>query len=391
MEKVFGLMGMFSIVGVTYLFSKEKEKVNWKSVGYAFIAQIVLAVLLIKTPLWKAVEWVSNGVSWLLGQANEGINFVFGGIVPEGGFVFFINSLLPIVFISSIIGLLFHFGILQKFIQLLGNSLAKFLKVDTLAVVNGVANMFMGQSDSLFVTKSYLPSAKDSVIFATLVGGMTSISTAVVGLYASMGARMEWIIISMPLTVLSTFVLTQVLMPTEYSEEKIEVETNDVGVNAIETMMNYANSAFKCVIGITVALLVFISLVALINNFIGLFFDGVTIQGILGLIFKPLAMLMGVPMDELNMVSQILATKLVTNETVAFGLPQFMMLSENTRAMVTVALCGFAGIGSVGILIGAYQAIAPNKVKVVAKLGVKALLCATAVNILTGTVIGLIL
>ena len=391
MEKVFGLMGMFSIVGVTYLFSKEKEKVNWKSVGYAFIAQIVLAVLLIKTPLWKAVEWVSNGVSWLLGQANEGINFVFGGIVPEGGFVFFINSLLPIVFISSIIGLLFHFGILQKFIQLLGNSLAKFLKVDTLAVVNGVANMFMGQSDSLFVTKSYLPSAKDSVIFATLVGGMTSISTAVVGLYASMGARMEWIIISMPLTVLSTFVLTQVLMPTEYSEEKIEVETNDMGVNAIETMMNYANSAFKCVIGITVALLVFISLVALINNFIGLFFDGVTIQGILGLIFKPLAMLMGVPMDELNMVSQILATKLVTNETVAFGLPQFMMLSENTRAMVTVALCGFAGIGSVGILIGAYQAIAPNKVKVVAKLGVKALLCATAVNILTGTVIGLIL
>lgn len=391
MEKVFGLMGMFSIVGVTYLFSKEKEKVNWKSVGCAFIAQIVLAVLLIKTPLWKAVEWVSNGVSWLLGQANEGINFVFGGIAPEGGFVFFINSLLPIVFISSIIGLLFHFGILQKFIQLLGNSLAKFLKVDTLAVVNGVANMFMGQSDSLFVTKSYLPSAKDSVIFATLVGGMTSISTAVVGLYASMGAKMEWIIISMPLTVLSTFVLTQVLMPTEYSEEKIEVETNDMGVNAIETMMNYANSAFKCVIGITVALIVFISLVALINNFIGLFFDGVTIQGILGLIFKPLAMLMGVPMDELNMVSQILATKLVTNETVAFGLPQFMMLSENTRAMVTVALCGFAGIGSIGILIGAYQAIAPNKVKVVAKLGVKALLCATAVNILTGTVIGLIL
>ena len=391
MEKVFGLMGMFSIVGVTYLFSKEKKNVNWKSVGFAFIAQIILAVLLIKTPLWKTVEWVSNGVSWLLNQANEGINFVFGGLVAEGGFVFFINSLLPIVFISSLMGLLFHFGILQKCIQLLGNSLAKFLKVDTLAVVNGVANMFMGQTDSLFVTKSYLPNAKNSVIFATLVGGMTSISTSVVGLYASMGAKMEWIIISMPLTVLSTFVLTQVLMPTEYSEKKIEVETNDIGVNAIETMMNYANVAFKTIIGITVALLVFLSIVALANNFIGLFFDGVTIQGILGIIFKPLALLMGVPMEELNIVSQILATKLVTNETVAFGLPQFMMLSENTRAMVTVTLCGFAGIGSCGILIGAYQAIAPNKVKVVAKLVFKALLCATAVNILTGTVIGLIL
>lgn len=391
MEKVFGLMGMFAIVGVTYLFSKEKKNVNWKSVGFAFIAQIILAVLLIKTPLWKTVEWISNGVSWLLNQANVGIDFVFGGLVPNGGFVFFINSLLPIVFISSIMGLLFHYGILQKCIQFLGNSLAKFLKVDTLAVVNGVANMFMGQTDSLFVTKSYLPNAKDSVIFATMVGGMTSIATSVVGLYASMGAKMEWIIISMPLTVLSTFVLTQVLMPTEYSEKKIEVETNDIGVNAIETMMNYANVAFKTVIGITVALLVFLSMVALANNFIGLFFDGVTIQGILGIIFKPLAFLMGVPMEELNMVSQILATKLVTNETVAFGLPEFMMLSQNTKAMVTVTLCGFAGIGSIGILIGSYQAIAPNKVKVVAKLGVKALLCATAVNMLTGTVIGLIL
>ncbi|MBP3906999.1 MAG: hypothetical protein J6D12_07790 [Peptostreptococcaceae bacterium] len=391
MEKILGFIGMFAIVGITYLFSSNKKEINWKSVSYAFIAQIVLAVLLIKTPLWKCVEWLSNGVAWVLAQANDGINFVFGGLVPTGGFVFFINSLLPIVFISALMGLLFHFGILQKCIQGLGNSLARFLNVDTLAVVNGVANMFMGQTDSLFVTKSYLPSAKDSVIFATLVGGMTSISTAVVGLYASMGAKMEWIIISMPLTVFSTFVLTQILMPTKYSDEKIEVETNDKGVNAIETMMNYANIAFKSVIGITVALLVFLSIVALANNFIGLFFDGVTIQSILGIVFKPLAFLMGVSPDEVNMVSQILATKLVTNETVAFGLPQFMMLSENARAMVTVALCGFAGIGSCGILLGAYQAIAPNKVKVVAKLGMKALLCATAVNILTGTIVGLLL
>ena len=391
MQKIFGFIGMFAIVGITYLFSSNKKEINWKSVSYAFIAQIVLALLLIKTPWWKCVEWLSDGVAWVLTQANEGINFVFGGLVPEGGFVFFINSLLPIVFISALMGLLFHFGILQKCIQGLGNSLAKFLKVDTLAVVNGVANMFMGQTDSLFVTKSYLPSAKDSVIFATLVGGMTSISTSVVGLYASMGAKMEWIIISMPLTVFSTFVLTQILMPTKYSDEKIEVETNDKGVNAIETMMNYANIAFKSVIGITVALLVFLSIVALVNNFIGLFFDGVTIQSILGIVFKPLAFLMGVSPSEVDMVSQILATKLVTNETVAFGLPQFMMLSENARAMVTVALCGFAGIGSCGILLGAYQAIAPNKVKVVAKLGMKALLCATAVNILTGTVVGLLL
>lgn len=391
MEKILGLIGMFSIVGLTYLFSKEKKNINWKSVGCAFLGQVILAFLLIKTPLWKLVELMSNGVTWILTQANEGINFVFGGLVPTGGFVLFINSLLPIVFISALMGLLFHYGILQKFIAIVGNTIAKILNVDTIVAVNGITNMFLGQTDALFVTKSYLPKAKDSVIFATLVGGMTSISTGVVGLYASMGARMEWIIVSMPLTVISTFVLTQILMPTNFSNEEIEVETNDIGVNAIGTMMNYANMAFKSVIGITVALLVFLSLVALVNNFIGLFFDGVTLQGILSIVFKPFAYLMGISPSEVSAVSEILATKLITNETVALGLPAFTTLSTNAQAMVTIALMGFAGIGSIGIQIGAYSAIAPKKVDTVAKLGVKALLCATAVNIMTGAVVGLFL
>lgn len=390
MEKIFAIIGMLLIVGGAYLFSKNKKEINWKSVGCAFIGQIVLAFILVKTPVWKGVEVLANGVTWLINQSAEGINFVFGGLVPEGGFVFFINSLLPIVFISALMGILFHFNILQKFIAIVGNTVAKILKVDTLIAVNGVTNMFLGQSEALFVTKSYLPSAKDSVIFATLVGGMTSISASVMGLYASYGASMEWIIVSMPLTVFSTFVLTQILMPTKYDGSEIEVE-DDKGVNVMDTMVAYAMSGFKGVIGITVALMVFLSLVGMINNLLGLFFDGVTMQSILGIVFYPLSVLMGVPTAEVGMVSQILATKLVTNEAVAFGLPQFAMLSANCKAMVTVALCGFAGLGSIGILIGGYSAIAPNKVKTVAKYGMMALLTATFVNIMTGAVVGLFL
>lgn len=388
MEKVFAIIGMALCIVVTYLFSEQKDKIQWKSVMIAFFGQIILAVLLIKTPLWKGIEWVANGFTWLIAQSSEGINFVFGGL--SDNFVFFINSLLPIVFISALMGLLFHFNILQKFIGTVGKLVAKVLKVDTLVAVNGVANMFLGQSESLFVTKSYLPHAKDSVIFATLVGGMTSISASVVGLYASYGAAMEWIIVSMPLTVFSTFVLTQIIMPTEYNAEEIEIE-NDKGVNAMETMMNYAMAGFKGVIGISVALIVFLSLVAMINNFIGIFFPSITLQSILGIVFKPLAILMGVPSGDLQLASEILATKLVTNEAVAFSLPQFAMLSVRAKAMITTALCGFAGIGSIGILIGGYSAIAPKKVDTVAKQGVKALFVATAVNLLTGAVVGLIL
>lgn len=388
MEKLIAVIGMAICVGVVYLFSKEKKLIQWRSVLVAFFGQILLAVLLIKTPMWMGIKWLSNGITWVIGQSTEGINFVFGGLTEN--YVFFINSLLPIVFISALMGVLFHFNILQKFISVIGKFIAKVLRVDTLVAVNGVANMFLGQSESLFVTKSYLPNANDSVIFATLVGGMASISASVVGLYTSYGASMEWIIVSIPLTVFSTFVLTQIIMPTSYDSGDILIE-DDKGVNAMETMMNYAQTGFKSVIGISVALIVFLSAVTMINNFMNLFIPGITLQSIIGIIFKPLALLMGVPSGELDLVSQILATKLVTNEAVAFGLPQFAMLSVNTKAMVTTALCGFAGIGSIGVLIGGYSAIAPNKVNVVAKLGAKALLVATAVNLLTGAVVGLVL
>lgn len=389
MSKLIALIGTILIVALIYLCSNDKNKIKWKAVGVAFIGQFILAFLLIKTPLWVGVEWLSNGVSWLLAQATTGIDFVFGGI--GGDFVFFVNSLLPIVFISALMGILFHFNVLQKIIAVIGRLVARVLRVDTLVATNGIANMFLGQTESLFVTKSYLPNAKDSVIFATLVGGMTSISVSVVGLYASYGASMTWILISMPLTVLSTFVLTQIIMPTEYDKDTVIKVDNDKGINAIETMMNYAMSGFKSVIGITVALMVFLSLVGMINNIIAVFFPSLSLESILGVFFTPLAFLMGVPSNEVGMVSQILATKLVTNEAVAFGLPQFLMLSEKAKAMMTVALCGFAGIGSIGILIGGYTAIAPTKVRVVAKLGVKALFVATLVNIMTAAVVGLFL
>ena len=391
MEKVLGLLGIFGIVGLVYTISPNKKDINWKSVGLAFVMQVVLAGALILTPLLKVVEFSSNIVSNLLVYANEGISFVFGDLFG-GGWSLFLGGLMPVVFISSLTGLAFHFGVLQKFVKLIGLTVAKLFKVDPIVAVNGVSNMFLGQSDSLFITKNYLPKASDSVIFATLVGGMTSISVAVVGVYASMGASMEWILVSMPLTVFSCFVLTQLFMPTDYKGvNEVEVSTEGKGDNFLETMVNYGRTGFDAVIGIAIALLVFISFISLVNGVIGAVVPSLTLQKILGIVFYPLSLFMGVPAGEVGVVSQILATKCILNESVAFGLPEFTMLSVNAKAMVTVALCGFAGIGSIGILIGAYSSIAPNKVKTVVKLGVKALFIATLVNIMSGAVIGLFL
>lgn len=384
------ILGGILLILLVVLFTKDKRNIRWKSVIIAYLSQFVLAFLLIKTPLWHCVEWLADAMTWLLTQANVGIDFVFGGIAPDG-FVFIINSLMPIVFISAVLGALFHFGVIQKIVGTFGKWTAKFFDIHPLVGLNGMANTIMGQTDSLFFTKSYMPKASDSVIFATMVGGMTSISASVMGLYASCGADMTWIIVSMPLTVLSCLVLLQIVMPTEYVEgEEIAID-DERGVNFMETMITFANSGFKSVVAISIALMVFLSSIAMVNGLIPVAFPSLALESILGVMFTPFAWIMGVSSNEVGLVAQILGTKLATNEAVAFGIPQFSMLSESTKAMTTIALCGFGGIGSIGILVGGYSAVAPNKVGTVAKLGVKALIIATIVTMLSASVVGVFL
>ena len=203
------------------------------------------------------------------------------------------------------------------------------------------------------------------------------------------GASLEWLIASIPLTVLSTFVIIQLMMPTTHSEETVIEVEGDKGSNAIDTMMIYANAGFKAVIGVSIALMVFLSLVYMANNLLGFVSVKLTLQKIVGVLFYPLSLLMGVPTSELSLVSELLATKLITNEAVAFGLSNFNALSESTKAMTTVGLAGFANISSIGIMLGGYSAIAPDQVKVVAKLGIKALIAATIVNLMSASVIAL--
>ena len=392
LQSMLAILGVTLIIGLTYLFSKNKKEVNLKTIGLLLVTQIVLAFILLKTPVWKAVEWVANGIQTIIGYSQEGIAFVFGGLATDSGWVLFFGGLLPIVFISALVGILFHFGILQKFVKVIGLSLAKIFNIDSLVFTNGLLNMFMGQSDSLAVTQSYLPKANDRVVFATLVSGMASMSIAVVGLYASMGASLEYIVVSMPLTVISTFILTQIVMPTKYvPSEELEISTDDISDSWMSTMMNFATKGFEVVVGVVIALIVFLSLVAMINGLIGTVFPALTLQKIIGVIFLPIAVLMGVPMTELSLVSELLASRLVFNEAVAYGMPQFNMLAENTKAMVTIALAGFGGIGSVSILYGTVKAFAPSKVKVVAKYGILALVIANLVNIMSSAIVGLFL
>ena len=390
MQKIFSLIGLFVFVGIAYLLSKDKKNINWRGIVLTFIVQLVVAFLMVKTPLWKVVEVASGLVEKFLSQAQYGLDFVFGSLASDT-FVFFIGSLCPIVFVSGVIGIIYHFGILQKIFIFIGKYIAKIFDIDSTVVLNYVGNCIFGQTDALMLSKSKLKDASESIIFATMVGGFSSVSASVIGLYSSMGASVEWILVSLPLTVFSCIVLTQIVMPTKYNGDDLVIENDDKGENFIDTAMIFATNGFKCVVGITVALILFISLTYMINNILGAIFSGLTLEKIVGIIFYPLALLMGVPMNELGLASQLLASRFIMNEVVAFGLPAYGMLSETTKCFMTVALMGFSGLGSIAIMLGSYQAIAPNQTKVVARVGFKALVVATLATIMTGTLVALFL
>ena len=390
MQKIFSLIGLFVFVGIAYLLSKDKKNINWRGIVLTFIVQLVVAFLMVKTPLWKVVEVASGLVEKFLSQAQYGLDFVFGSLASDT-FVFFIGSLCPIVFVSGVIGIIYHFGILQKIFIFIGKYIAKIFDIDSTVVLNYVGNCIFGQTDALMLSKSKLKDASESIIFATMVGGFSSVSASVIGLYSSMGASVEWILVSLPLTVFSCIVLTQIVMPTKYNGDDLVIENDDKGENFIDTAMIFATNGFKRVIGITVALILFISLTYMINNILGAIFSGLTLEKIVGIIFYPLALLMGVPMNELGLASQLLASRFIMNEVVAFGLPAYGMLSETTKCFMTVALMGFSGIGSIAIMLGSYQAIAPNQTKVVARVGFKALVVATLATIMTGALVSLFL
>lgn len=392
MEKLIAILGLLLAYGSVFFMSKRKKDINWKTIAMVLTTQFVFAFVLIKTPAWKLVEWTGQGFSWLIAQSQAGIEFVFGDLATSQ-FTLFFGGLMPVVFISAFIGVLFHYGILQKGVRLIGVLVAKVFNINPIVAVNSVTNMFLGQSDALFVTRSYLPKASESVIFATLVGGMNSVSVAVLSVYVSQGASMEWIVISLPLTVFTSLALTQIVMPTRYEDASKLVMESDKKENVLATMMDFGITGFKAVISIAVALMVFLSAIAFINGIIGAVVDGATLQKIIGVVFYPVAFLMGVPMAELGMVSEILATKLVMNEAVAFGVfnEYLSVMSANTQIMVTVVLSSFAAIGSVGILLGGYSVIAPSRVGYVAKVGMFALLIAFISNLITGTLVGLFL
>lgn len=402
---LWGIMGCAVIILITFLLSENKKAINIWTVSIGFISQVILGFIVLK---WNfgitIVEYASDGVSKVMDYGMEGLAFVFGSLAdPDGpaGSIFAINVLAIMIFLSALISLLYYFGIMQWFVRIVGGVLSRFMKTGYVESTNAASNIFLGMTQSFLTVKPYIKTMSRSQMFAIMVGGLASVSGAVLLGLAAMGIPIKYLlsaaIMSAPAgLMIAKFIIpeTEPLNPNEWKEFDGETENKDSSV--MEVIVEGSNDGLKFAINATVILISIIGLIALLNGILGgvgslVGIPSLSFELILGYLFSPFAFIIGIPWDEAVMAGNLLGQKVMINEFVAFASFSDMIaqFSDKSVAVLTFALSGFANIGSIGIILGVMLGIAPKRKKEIQGMAVKALIGATLANLLNGAIAGM--
>lgn len=405
-----GLLGIGVLLAIAVLLSKKRQAINFRTVGWAFVIQISLGAFVLYTSFGKDVlASISNGVQEVINSANVGITFLFGGLGTDAmfdngvGFVFAVRVLPVIIFFSSLISVLYYLGIMQWVVRIIGGALQKLLKTSKPESLSATANIFVGQTEAPLVIRPYIAKMTQSELFAIMVGGLASVAGSILAGYAGLGIDLKYLIAASFMAAPGGLLMAKIIMP-ETEHEKIAQEkllTEDIGEqpsNVIDAAASGAASGLKLAVNVGAMLLAFIALIALLNTLVGgtsslLGFEGITIEWILGYLFAPIAYLIGVPSAEMLQAGSFIGQKIVVNEFFAYV--NFVevkdSLSASTQAIVTFALCGFANLSSIAILLGGIGSMAPNRRHDIAKLGMKAMIAATLANLMSAAIAGVFL
>jgi CNT family concentrative nucleoside transporter len=368
-------------------------------------------------PFGQAVlQAISAGVSQVLVYANDGIGFLFGGLadVENVGFVFAIKVLPVIIFFSSLIAVLYYLGIMQWVIRILGGALQKALGTSRTESLSATANIFVGQTEAPLVVRPFIARMTPSQLFAVMCGGLASVAGSVLAGYAALGIPMEYLVAASFMAAPGGLLFAKLIMPeTQNVEDSDSVskvdeelkEQDDKPTNVLDAAASGATSGLMLAANVGAMLLAFIGLIALINGILGgvggwFGFESLSLELILGWLFAPLAFLLGVPWEEATLAGSFIGQKLVVNEFVAYiNLAPYIdgeqvvaatgqLMTPHTMAILSFALCGFANLSSIAILLGGLGSIAPTRRKEIARFGVKAVLAGTLSNLMSASIAG---
>ncbi len=422
-----GILGMISLLAIAFLFSANKKAINWKTVIIGLVAQLVLAIGVLKVSFVKsAFEFVGNLFVLVLDFTRAGSEFLLGGMmnVESFGFIFLFQVLPTIIFFSALTSLLFYLGIIQIVVKGLAKVLTKLLNISGAESLSVAGNIFLGQTEAPLMIKAYLEKMNKSEILLVMVGGMATVAGGVLAAYIGfLGGndpvlRLEFakhLLAASVMAAPGAIVISKILYPqTESIDTNVEVSKEKIGSNILDAISTGTTEGLKLAANVAAMLLVFIAFIAMINYTLGWIGDWsglnnviasntpyskFSLETILGLIFSPLMWLIGVAKEDMMLMGQLLGIKLAASEFVGYiQLAELKNIAndihftyEKSVIMATYMLCGFANFASIGIQIGGIGSLAPNQRKTLSEFGLKAVIGGSIASLLSATIAGMII
>ncbi|MEH6592384.1 MAG: NupC/NupG family nucleoside CNT transporter [Halioglobus sp.] len=404
MDYLIGLTGVVVIFGLAFILSEAKRDINLRTVGIAFAIQFSIGLLVFYSSIGEQVlQSITDAVQHVIDYGKVGVEFVFGELTGNKlGFIVAFNVLPIIIFFSAFMSVLYYLGIMPLIIRTLGAFLSKCLGTSRTESISAAANVFVGMTEAPIVVKPYINKLTRSELFAVMVGGLASSAGTMLAAYSSLGIDLKYLIAASFMAAPGGLLMAKIMVPETSPDDIVEAteanfEEDDQPVNVVDAAASGAITGLHLAANVGAMLIAFIALVALVNGLIGYVgglvgIDGLSLQTILSYIFSPLAYLLGVSWSEAQIVGALLGEKIILNEFVAFAsfIGQQDMLSERSQVITTFALCGFANLGSLAILLGGLGGMAPSRRHDIARMGIKAVIAGTLANLMSAAIAGFI-
>ena len=392
MNFVFLITGLALVFLIGFAISSDKKHIRYKSIAKLFVLQMIISFLSLHTSGGiSTLKQISNFFSWLMLQAAGGVDFVFGGwMIKPGGSVFFLSVLMPIVFISALIGILNYIKVLPFIIKWTGWVINKISGMGELESYFAVSTAILGQPEVFLTVRKQIAKLDEKRLYTICASAMSAVSAAMLASYMKMIPG-KFVVVAVFLNILSSLIISSIVNPYEpvSNDELVEVTDDEEKETFFQMLGNYITDGFNLAIAVGAMLIGFIALVTFLNNSFTALIH-ISFTEIIGYIFAPVAYIMGVPSHDIVKVGSVMATKLITNEFVAMGSLHGMAssLSAKSNAIISAYLVSFANFGTIGIITGSIKSISKKQGAYVAKFSMKLLLGATLASVLTGTIVG---
>jgi CNT family concentrative nucleoside transporter len=407
MYRLTGILGLLTMMGLAFLFSTNRRAIRYKTVAWGLGLQIAFAFLVLRWDAGRdAFAWLGDKVNWFLGFAAHGAIFVFGPLgqnVPPWGVVFAFQVLPTIIFIAAVFALLYYVGIMQLIIRGAAIVMTKLMAASGAESLNVAASIFMGQTEAPLTIRPYLPDVTQSELMTIMTSGMAHVSGGIMAAYIAYGIEAKHLLAAVIMTAPGTILLSKMLVPeTEkpLTAGRVQMALMERDTNALAAIARGTTDGLNLAINVAAMLISFIALIYLLDGIFGAVHGRIgwfpeSLEQVFGWVLSPIAWLIGIPWADAPRIGNLLGVRMATNELIAFQrlgpMGTSHAISDRSFTVATFALCGFANLSSIGIQIGGIGALAPNKKPELARLGIRAMLAGTMANLMSASIVGIIL